>query len=145
MKENTLSNNVVYFAKLHWIIFFAPVISLFVTLAVGILIPQLNQVVLILSIGIIIWIFMTWVNYFFSSLTVEKKRVILRTGVLVRQTVDIPLNKIETTDIRQSILGSIFQYGSLVITGTGGTRHIIPFLQRPLTCRRYIEQMMNEQ
>ena len=63
-------------------------------------------------------------------------------GILVRQTVDIPMNKIESIDVRQSIFGSIFQYGSLVITGTGGTRQSINFLNRPLTCRRYIESLM---
>lgn len=70
--------------------------------------------------------------------------MILRTGMLVRQTVDIPLSKIETIDIRQSIIGSILRYGSLVITGTGGTRHVMNFLDKPLTCRRYIEQLMHE-
>jgi uncharacterized membrane protein YdbT with pleckstrin-like domain len=92
----------------------------------------------------LLWIVMTWVTYYFSSLTIKKKQVILRTGVVVRQTVDIPLAKIETIDIRQSILGSIFQYGALIITGTGGTKHLINYLHKPLTCRRYIEQLMNE-
>ena len=64
--------------------------------------------------------------------------------MLVRQTIDIPLAKIESIDIRQTILGSIFNYGSLIITGTGGTRHMINYLAKPLTCRRYIEQLMHE-
>lgn len=87
---------------------------------------------------------MTWITYYFSSITLKHKQVILRTGVIIRQTVDIPLSKIETIDIRQSILGSIFRYGALVITGTGGTRHVLNYLDRPLTCRRHIEQLMNE-
>lgn len=92
----------------------------------------------------LIWILITWVTYHFSSITIKRKQVILRTGIIVRQTVDIPLNKIETIDIRQSILGSILSYGTLIITGTGGTRYLINYLYKPLTCRRYIEQLMNE-
>ena len=71
--------------------------------------------------------------------------MIFRTGVLVRKITDIPYTKIESVDIRQSIMGSIMRYGSLMITGTGGTRHFINFIAKPLTCRRYIEQFMNNQ
>ena len=56
---------------------------------------------------------------------------------------DIPLNKIESIDIRRSLLGSLLQYGTLVITGTGGSRQLVNFLDKPLTCRRYIEQLMH--
>jgi uncharacterized membrane protein YdbT with pleckstrin-like domain len=107
-------------------------------------ISQLWAVSLIIVVMGLLWIGITWVTYYFSSITIKQKQVILRTGILVRQTVDIPLNKIETIDIRQSILGSIFRYGALVITGTGGTRHLVNYLYRPLTCRRYIEQLINE-
>ena len=87
---------------------------------------------------------MTWVTYYFSSLTIKTNQVILRTGVVVRQTIDIPLSKIEAIDIRQSIFGSIMKYGMVSITGTGGTRRVINYLHNPLTCRRYIEQLMTE-
>lgn len=70
--------------------------------------------------------------------------MIIRTGVVVRQTIDIPISKIEAIDIRQSILGSMLSYGTMSITGTGGTRRIINFLHNPLTCRRYIEQLLGE-
>jgi membrane protein YdbS with pleckstrin-like domain len=136
-------NNVVYFTKLHWVIFLGPLLMLSITIAVYLFIPQLSQICLLFSAFSIIWIMMTWVTYHFSSITIKRKQVIFRTGIIVRQTVDIPLSKIETIDIRQSIFGSILQYGTLVITGTGGTRHLINYLYRPLTCRRYVEQLMN--
>ncbi len=91
----------------------------------------------------VIWGGMIWVTYQLSSLTIKKNQVILCTGIFVRQTLDIPLSKIESIDIRQSLLGSMLQYGSLVITGTGGSRQMVNYLSRPLTCRRYIEQLMH--
>ncbi|TAL64275.1 MAG: PH domain-containing protein [Legionella sp.] len=146
MTESAQDSNIVYFAKLHWIIFFWPVLALGACLTLGIYFNQLQHPIFLIFSGFsLLWVFMTWVIYHFSSLTIQRKRVIIRTGVIVRQTVDVALNKIETMDIRQSILGSIFQYGTLIIIGTGGSRQLINFLQRPLTCRRYIEQLMNEQ
>lgn len=143
MSENT---NVVYFARLHWIIFLGPILSLIISLGFAsyINIDPLDKIALLFAAFALLWIGMTWVTYYFSSLTINKKQVILRTGIIVRQTIDIPLSKIESIDIRQSLLGSIFRYGVLIITGTGGTRQLINYLQRPLTCRRYIEQLMND-
>jgi uncharacterized membrane protein YdbT with pleckstrin-like domain len=142
--SNTNDNNVIYFTRLNWVIFFGPVVGLCIAFAIYIYIPQLRELSMFLALFALFWILMTWVTYHFSSITIKKKQVILRTGLLVRQTVDIPLSKIETIDIRQSIIGSIFRYGALIITGTGGTRHLINYIDKPLTCRRYIEQLMNE-
>ncbi len=144
MVETTTESNVIYFTRLHWIIFLGPVLGLIIACALYYYIVQLRQVSTVLIVCALFWIVITWFTYYFSSITIKKKQVILRTGIIVRQTVDIPLSKIETIDIRQSILGSLLRYGALVITGTGGTRHLINFLHHPLTCRRYIEQLMND-
>ncbi|MDI9819223.1 MULTISPECIES: PH domain-containing protein [unclassified Legionella] len=137
-------SNVVYLARLHWILFFWPIALACFAIFIGSQIGHLREVAIFLVLFALAWTVMTWVTYHFSSLTIKKKQVILRTGMLVRQTIDIPLSKIESIDIRQSVIGSILRYGSLIITGTGGTRHMINFLDRPLTCRRYIEQLMHE-
>lgn len=144
MTENINDPDTIYFTRLHWIIFFWPIVALCISIAIYLYVPLLTEVSYFFGFFALLWIVMTWVTYYFSSITIKKKQVILRTGIIVRQTVDIPLSKIETIDIRQSILGSIFSYGALVITGTGGTRHLVNYLDRPLTCRRYIEQLMNE-
>jgi membrane protein YdbS with pleckstrin-like domain len=136
--------NIIYQARLSWVLFVWPLLMLCVAAYLGIRYSALHQPSLILAAVGIIWFLVTWVTYQFSSITIKKKQIMLRTGFLVRKTVDIPLNKIESVDIRQSILGSILQYGSLVITGTGGTRQLINFLDKPLTCRRYVEQLMHE-
>lgn len=137
-------SNAVYLARLHWILFLWPIIFACLAMYLGIEIHQLKEVALLFVVIALVWLAMTWINYHFSSLTIKKKQIILRTGMMVRKTIDIPLTKIESIDIRQSVFGSIFHYGTLIITGTGGTRHMIGFLDKPLTCRRYIEQLMHE-
>lgn len=137
-------SNVVYRAGLHWILFLAPFAFFCFSAYAGLSFPAFQKVALLFVAFAAIWLAMTWVNYQFSSLTIKKKQVILRTGMLVRKTTDIPLAKIETIDISQSVSGSMFHYGTLLITGTGGTRHVINYLDKPLTCRRYIEQLMHD-
>lgn len=136
--------NTLYVARLHWLLFLWPILLTLGGLIIGIKWIDVKEISLGLVILGLIWGFGTWLNYHFSSLTIEKKRVIFRTGILIRKITDIPVAKIESIDIRQSILGSIMRYGALTVTGTGGTRHLINYVQSPLTCRRYIEQIMQE-
>lgn len=136
-------NNIVYVGRLHWVIFLGPLVMACAAMGVGIYIPQVKEIALLFVVFALLWAAVTWVTYQFSSLTIQNKQVILRTGVLVRNTTDIPLGKIESIDIRQSLFGSILGYGILLITGTGGTRYMINYLDKPLTCRRYIEQLMH--
>lgn len=144
MSSNQNASDVIYFTRLHPIIFLGPFLGVILTIIVAFYLPELRTVAPVLSLFWLAWGIMTWVTYHFSSITIKKKQVILRTGLIVRQTVDIPFDKIETIDIRQSILGAILHYGTLIITGTGGTRHFISFVHSPLTCRRYIEQIMSD-
>lgn len=134
--------DVVYQARLHWILFLGPVLLILAAWALSHYGQAPYQLGFALAVIAIIWEIIIWLTYHYSFLNVKKNRVVLRSGILVRQTIDIPMNKIESIDIRQSILGSILQYGSLVITGTGGTRQFFNFLDKPLTCRRYIENLM---
>lgn len=136
-------SNIVYQARLHWVLFFWPFMLLCLAGFLGMRFDQLHNVAIFMAIFAILWGCTFWMTYEFSSLTIKKNQVILRTGVIVRKTLDIPLNKIESIDIRQSLLGSMLHYGSLVITGTGGSRQMVNYLSKPLTCRRYIEQLMH--
>lgn len=135
---------VIYQARLHWILFVWPVVLLLLGLWLSFSFVSFREVGVLAIFIAIAWGGLMWLTYQFSSLTIKEKQVILRSGILVRQTIDIPLTKIESIDIRQSILGSLFRYGSLLITGTGGTRQWMGYVAKPLTCRRHIEQLMHE-
>lgn len=142
--QNKIENTPLYVGRLHWLIFLWPLIFTVITLGIGFYVPEMQMPSLIFALAGLAWFAMTWIQYRFSSLTIGNNQVTLRSGFLSRQTIDIPIHKIESVDIRQSITGTIFGYGWLLITGTGGTRYGINLLSAPLTCRRYIEQLINE-
>lgn len=132
---------ILFYGKLHWIIFIWP-IAIF---CIGIFLlsyPILQNASYLFMLFGIIWFIVAYVNYYFSSLIVTETQIILSTGILVRQSANIPMTKIESIDIRQPIIGSIFHYGSIIIRGTGGTIYGINNLHHPLTCRRKIEQAL---
>ncbi|MDI1351627.1 MAG: PH domain-containing protein, partial [bacterium] len=80
MTENTADTNIIYFTRLHPIIFFWPIIGLCAALAIHVYVIQLRPLSLFLAAFALLWILMTWVTYYFSSITIKRKQVILRTG-----------------------------------------------------------------
>ena len=133
----------IYQAKMHTIVFIGPIILILLSVMAQFVVPEIIMIERFLEIVGLGWLIGVWFNYYFSILIIKKNRLILQTGWLVRQTMDIPLSKIESIDIRQNILGSLLNYGDLLIIGTGGSRSTMPHLNKPLTCRRHIEQLMN--
>jgi membrane protein YdbS with pleckstrin-like domain len=99
---------------------------------------------MLFSVGFLLFL-SNMVSYYFSVFEVTKHSIRVRLGVLVRQIINVPYGKIEMIDLRQNILGSLLGYGTVIIIGTGGTRNVIHNIAKPLACRRYIEQYMNEQ
>lgn len=143
-EQNNTDPGIVYQARLHWVIFLWPLLAMFASAYLCAEYESFRTPSFVLFLIILLWGGIVGLTYHFSFLLIKKKQVILCTGILIRQTIDIPFNKIESIDIRQSVLGSLLHYGSLVITGTGGTRQVVNYLSKPLTCRRYIEHLLPE-
>ena len=73
-----------------------------------------------------------------TELAVTDRRVIFKTGIFRRHTVEMNLSKVETVGVNQSILGRLLNYGTVIVRGTGGSFEPIPFIGEPLTFRNHI-------
>ncbi len=71
---------------------------------------------------------------------VTTKRVVIKTGVLHRRTLELILQKIESIDIEQSILGRLLGYGTLTITGLGGSSRPYRNIARPMVFRMHVQR-----
>lgn len=78
------------------------------------------------------------INVITTELAVTNKKVIGKTGFIRRLSIDLPLNKLESINIHQSILGRIFGFGKVSIRGIGGNAVTIPFIKNPMEFRRIV-------
>ncbi len=60
-------------------------------------------------------------------------------GILNRQSLETLLTKIEGLGVEQDVWGRMLGYGTVTITGTGGTRESIAGIPRPLEFRREVQ------
>lgn len=87
------------------------------------------------GLGLLLWIAAA-IKYFTTELAITNKRVIAKFGLISRSTVEINLQKIESIQVRQGIIGRIFNYGSIVVSGAGNPQAPIPGISSPLQFRR---------
>ena len=138
---------VVYRARLHRIIFLLPV----GLAAIGILLASylawylaswttpswiITAIFLILAI---IVAFPLLIRYFTSEFAVTTKRVIVKVGLFHRHTLELVLAKVETVGVNQSIPGRLFNYGTITVTGTGGTQEHFKDIADPLLFRKQVQ------
>lgn len=76
-----------------------------------------------------------------DEFAVTNRRVIVKTGLISRRTLEMNLNKIESVNVDQSIFGRILGYGTITIIGTGGTRESFPDISNPLKFRKKFQEL----
>jgi uncharacterized membrane protein YdbT with pleckstrin-like domain len=70
-----------------------------------------------------------------TELAVTNRRVVAKFGFLRRTTVELLHAKVESLRVEQTIPGRIFNFGSILIHGTGGATTPIPDIANPLAFR----------
>ena len=73
-----------------------------------------------------------------TELAVTDRRVIYKSGVIARHTLEMNRSKVESVDVDQSLLGRLLGFGTIVVRGTGGSLEPIRLISDPLTFRNHI-------
>ena len=142
IQNNLLSGEEIrYVAKLHFFLFVQPIILLLIGAFLASSPKEISAMthyagLLILFFGIVSLLSRILIKVG-SSYAVTNKRVILKTGVISRKAVDLVLAKCEGLHIKQSILGRIFNFGTITVT-TGGVSSSYPYIADPLAFRKEI-------
>mgnify|MGYP004703232691 CR=1 FL=1 len=87
------------------------------------------------GLGLIFWV-MAVIRYKTTELAFTNKRVIAKFGFISRETIEMNINKVESIQVNQGILGRILDYGTLIISGAGTPKAPIPGISAPMSFRR---------
>ena len=78
-----------------------------------------------------------------TELAVTNRRVTVKSGVVLRHTMEILLSKVESIEVDQTIAGRILGFGSVVVRGTGGTPEPLAMIADPLEFRRQVQSQID--
>jgi len=79
------------------------------------------------------------VEFLGSEFAVTNKRVLIKVGIVNRRSLEMLLAKVETVRVEQSVAGRLLGYGTIVVTGTGGTNEPFRSIADPLEFRRQVQ------
>jgi uncharacterized membrane protein YdbT with pleckstrin-like domain len=87
------------------------------------------------GLGLLLWLW-AWLIYQSTELAVTNKRIIVKAGLIQRNTTEMFLEKVESIQVDQGIFGRIFDFGSITISGTGGDKSPVKSVSQPLEFRK---------
>ena len=130
-----------YRAHLHKLIYVLPALFMLV-FTLGAVWAYLADIVLaavaLFVVGCIPLI-LTHIKYVSSEFAVTDKRVIIKVGWIRRRTLETMLSKVEAIGVDQGIFGRMLGFGTITITGTGGTKEQFADIAHPLEFRRQVQ------
>ena len=139
---------VLYSTNAHWM-FYLPAIGAWVAAlillamsGVAAAVPMLVLACLagagVMGIVALYLSFKAWFHRWTTETDVTNMRVVHKTGFIQRRTFEMALDKIESVDVNQSILGRMLNYGDVTINGVGEGRETIRTIASPLAFRSAI-------
>ena len=74
-----------------------------------------------------------------TEVAVSNKRVLIKSGLFSRRSVEVLLPKVESIGVNETLVGRILGYGSVVVRGTGGTFETFDRIRQPNEFRREVQ------
>ena len=108
------------------------------------MVPPGPLVLVCMSLSAIVAIFAlyktatAWFHRWTTETDVTNFRVIHKTGFVKRQTFEMSVDKVESVDVNQSILGRILNYGDVTVLGVGEGGKTLDTIASPLAFRNAI-------
>jgi uncharacterized membrane protein YdbT with pleckstrin-like domain len=151
---------VIYETRLHWIVMLRHIIVGCLLLAlpgVVLLVYALRQTgmdttnihvmeaagVALLICGVVA-ILAGMVRRSATEMAVTNRRVVIKTGLTSRKTIEMLLNKVESIEVSETAFGRMLGFGTIVVIGTGGTLEPFHNVAHPLEFRSQVQQQIEK-
>jgi uncharacterized membrane protein YdbT with pleckstrin-like domain len=138
---------VVFRGKLHWVVYFPAIALLLVGLAALIAFTQIRshsiQVGLLfvaVACGFIggFGILKAWFERWTTEIDVTDRRIVYKRGLIRRRTVEMNMDKVESVDVDQSVMGRLLNYGDISVHGVGIGLETLRRISSPLDLRNQV-------
>ena len=151
VEENLMTGeSVVYCARLQRVMFALPALLFLIGAAIALSargqqdLAFVSVLGVLLILGAVLVLIIRVVAYRTSEFAVTTKRIIIKVGLIRRRTLELLLTKVETVGVDQSIPGRVLGFGTILVTGTGGTKEPFSNIADPMEFRRHVQEQTAE-
>jgi len=96
----------------------------------------------VFGIGLIL-LLRVWLTYRTTELAITDKRIIAKRGILHHSSMELRLDKIESIQVDQPLLGRLLNYGAVTLAGTGGDKTPIESISDPVEFQKQFTTAVN--
>lgn len=89
----------------------------------------------VFGLGLLFWLSAA-IDYYTTELAITNKRIIAKFGLIRRNTIEINISKIESIQVDQGVLGRVFNYGSILVSGAGDPKAPVPGISNPIRFKK---------
>jgi uncharacterized membrane protein YdbT with pleckstrin-like domain len=112
-------------AQIHYGIFWKGVALFVISALLMIKIFNLGAFLMFVSL---LMLSVAYLTRYYLLLALTDRRVLIRSGIINLDTVEIQLSRVESVELARTIIGRILGYATVLITGTGSRRIAVPFI-----------------
>ena len=133
-------------ATIHWIVYWPGAILIVAAVVVLIwarflphaLAPWVHWLSALLAVAGMVFLIREWFTWWTTEVAITSLRVIYKSGLIKRRTNEMNMDKVESVQVDQSILGRLLDYGTVTITGTGAGLEALSTIAQPIELRNSI-------
>ena len=142
--------------KLHWSIFFSAIAWLIITILIFTICGSWDffnaelfnhPLYMWLSLASFFITLMhgisSYLRYITSQYAITNKRILKKTGLIHRKVLEIFLNKIESVHATQNLFGRLCNFGTITISGAGGSNEPFYNVPKPAEFRKIIHEQIH--
>ena len=124
-------------ASFHWGIYWKGLVVLALAVFLLIYVRNLGVFMLIVASGML---GVAYLVKHYLLLILTNKRLLIRSGLIRMDTVQLALDRVESVELERTIPGMLMGYASVVITGTGSRVMAVPFVDQAHQFRRLTDE-----
>jgi uncharacterized membrane protein YdbT with pleckstrin-like domain len=138
--------SVTHVTRTHWLVYLPAIFLLLLGIVVlasssyvsadFAAVPQIAGAMLIL-LAAISWL-PAFIRRWTTELAVTNRRIVFKSGLFRRHTMEMNMSKVESVDVDQSVMGRILDYGTVTIRGTGGGIEPMRNIANPIAFRNRV-------
>ena len=148
-KNLIAGETLVYRTGVHWSVLFWPLVLVAILAAGGVwclgwctFAGKIEIGTLLLGVALVYALFAIMKRKS-TEIAVTNRRVIIKTGMAARRSLEIMLQKVESIGVEESGWGRILGYGTMVIHGTGGTPEPFRKIAHPSEFRKRVQEQID--
>ena len=134
---------ILFASTIHWLIYGPAVLLLILAIAatfqtIGGSEMVWRSISLLLFAAALLSAARAWFKRWTTEIAVTDRRIIYKRGFIRRHTIEMNMEKVESVDVNQSLLGRIFDYGDVLVRGTGVGFEPLHMIEYPIALRNAV-------